>query len=259
MLCTLMDACANKLEMLLMFETICLPQNNRWSIVPLDTQTRSFFKYEKRIREMSTREKVFEYFASLKSQGRQSVMSPSDVMRSLVPVYPRKTGENSQVTCAMGLCQDVDKELSLLSSQEYFSFHEWLLIEALISVPEDEINVAFAMLDSDDNGEIDKNEFLQLIASFVDKERIMPSSDDIFCSRLVKILFGEDLRQTLTLQSLELFVKRLRSDIIHLEFDYYDVDKKVRLDNSGNTLGTFDLLSSDFGSEGSNYWRVSSP
>lgn len=231
MLFTIMDAdacVANKLILLLIFKVFCIPQNNRWNIVPLDKQLRSFFKYEKRIREMSTREKVFEYFASLKSNGRHSVMSPSDVMRSLVPVYPRKTGENSQITSAMNLRLDLDRELSPISSQDYFSFHEWLLIEALLSVPEDEISVAFAMLDSDDNGEIDKNEFLQLISSFVAKERIMPSSDDIFCSRLVRILFGEDLKQTLTLQSLELFVKRLRSDIIHLEFEHYDVDKKVR-------------------------------
>lgn len=229
MSCTMMGACASKkMNVLLRFKFVYLPQNNRWNIVPLDTQIRSFFKYEKRIREMSTREKVFEYFASLKSQGTHSVMSPSDVMRSLVPVYPRITGENSQATSATRQRLDVVKESSLLSSQEYFSFHEWLLIEALLSVPEDEINVAFAMLDSDENGEIDKNEFLELITSFLAKEREMPASDDIFCSRLVKFLFGEDLRQNLTLQSLELFVKRLRSDIIHLEFEHYDVDKKVR-------------------------------
>lgn len=151
-------------------------------------------------------------------------MSPSDVMRSLVPVYPQTSGKSLQVVSAK-----VGKESSLLCSQESFSFHEWLLIEALLSVPEDEINVAFAILDSDENGEIDKNEFLQLVTSFIAEERIMPASDDISeCSKLLRILFGKDLRQTLTLESLESFVKLLRSDISHLEFEHYDVDKKVR-------------------------------
>jgi len=160
-------------------------------------------------------------------------MSPSDVMRSLVPVYPQTLVENSRAIPVKDMCLPVDKE-SLLCSQECFSFHEWLLIEALLSVPEDEINVAFAMLDCDENGEIDKNEFLQLVTSFIKNERIVsasasrPQTENIFSSKFMKILFGEDLRETLTLESLEHFVKRLRSDIINLEFEHYDIDKKVR-------------------------------
>lgn len=56
-------------------------------ILSLGLRQRIFFKYEKRIRDLSTLEKIFEYFASHHKNGVK-YMSARDVVRSLVPTYP---------------------------------------------------------------------------------------------------------------------------------------------------------------------------
>ncbi|XP_060175509.1 calcium uptake protein, mitochondrial-like isoform X2 [Lycium barbarum] len=47
-----------------------------------------FFKYEKRIRMRSPPEKVFEYFASFEAHDGEILMTPADLMRAVVPVFP---------------------------------------------------------------------------------------------------------------------------------------------------------------------------
>jgi hypothetical protein len=59
-----------------------------WAMLSLDQRRRQFFKYEKRVRELSPPEKVFEYFASGGDARGGFVMSAGDIMRSVVPVYP---------------------------------------------------------------------------------------------------------------------------------------------------------------------------
>jgi hypothetical protein len=48
---------------------------------------RQFFKYEKRLRQKSTHEKMFEYFSSQRKDGKQS-MTAHDILRALIAVYP---------------------------------------------------------------------------------------------------------------------------------------------------------------------------
>ncbi|RXH72383.1 hypothetical protein DVH24_012067 [Malus domestica] len=47
-----------------------------------------FFNYEKRIRLRSPPEKVFEYFASSSTADGELLMTPGDLMRAIVPVFP---------------------------------------------------------------------------------------------------------------------------------------------------------------------------
>lgn len=56
-------------------------------LVDLETRKRTFFKYEKRIRSLSTPEKIFEYFSSVEEGGRKS-MTHQDLLRALTAVYP---------------------------------------------------------------------------------------------------------------------------------------------------------------------------
>jgi hypothetical protein len=48
---------------------------------------RIYFRYEKRIKDLSSLEKVYEYFATTERDGRK-VMTAQDVVRALVPTYP---------------------------------------------------------------------------------------------------------------------------------------------------------------------------
>lgn len=65
------------------------------SIVPDSYRRRVFFNYEKRIRLQSPPEKVFEYFASFKTPDGEVLMTPADLMRAVVPVFP--PSESNQV------------------------------------------------------------------------------------------------------------------------------------------------------------------
>jgi calcium uptake protein 1, mitochondrial len=64
-----------------------------WHLLSLDQRRRAFFNYEKRIREFSPPEKIFEYFASLGDVRHGFVMTAADVMRSVVPVFPPMDSE----------------------------------------------------------------------------------------------------------------------------------------------------------------------
>lgn len=56
-------------------------------LLSLPMRQRIFFKYEKRIRDLSTLEKIFDYFATHERDGAKA-MSSQDVVRALVPTYP---------------------------------------------------------------------------------------------------------------------------------------------------------------------------
>lgn len=49
---------------------------------------RTFFKYEKRIRNNSSRDKVFEYFATVIDTDGTKFMQLPDLLRAIVPTYP---------------------------------------------------------------------------------------------------------------------------------------------------------------------------
>jgi hypothetical protein len=46
------------------------------------------YRYEKRIREMSTLEKTYEYFATSTDAAGAKAMDVRDVVRAVVPTYP---------------------------------------------------------------------------------------------------------------------------------------------------------------------------
>jgi hypothetical protein len=113
----------------------------------IEQRRRAFFKYEKRIRDLSSPEKIFEYFSTRGSTHDGFQMTPADIMRSVVPVYPpygseiiragSLPGEPSprvpQQESTFFTAFDVDRSGGI-------SFNEWLLFEALLSIPEDDVD-----------------------------------------------------------------------------------------------------------------------
>jgi hypothetical protein len=112
----------------------------------MDQRRRAFFKYEKRIRELSAPEKVFEYFSTLGNNHVGFAMTPSDAMRSVVPVYPPY---DSDIIRAGSLPGEPSPRVPQHSSPIVASFDidasggitfdEWLLFEALLSIPETDV------------------------------------------------------------------------------------------------------------------------
>lgn len=63
------------------------PGGPSWSEAVQQLRRLTFFTYERRLREHSTTEKIFDYFSSIK-EGSSKFMTETDLMRSVVPVFP---------------------------------------------------------------------------------------------------------------------------------------------------------------------------
>lgn len=91
-----------------------------------------FFNYEKRIRLQSPPEKVFEYFASVRTLGGEVFMTPADLMRAVVPVFP--PSESNRVREGFLRGEQVPGELQCDPSQFFMLFDT--NSDGLISFPE---------------------------------------------------------------------------------------------------------------------------
>ncbi|KAL2572984.1 hypothetical protein AAZV13_17G098200 [Glycine max] len=121
---------------------------------------RVFFNYEKRIRLQSPPEKVFQYFASVRSPSGEVFMTPADLMRAIVPVFP--PSESNRVREGFLRGELVPGELQCEPSKNFMlfdtnndgliSFVEYIFFVTLLSIPESSFSVAFKMFDIDNNG-----------------------------------------------------------------------------------------------------------
>jgi len=211
-----------------------------WNLISIDQRRLSFFKYEKRIREMSPPEKVFEYFASVGNAREGFSMTASDMMRSVVPVYPPKGSNIIRAGCLPGeplphvpQHESVFFEKFDVDGDGVISFEEWTLFEALLSIPSDDVEVAFRLMDIDGDKTVDRAEFEELLSALQTRfarhhsPGLRRSRQDLkACPHgLVECFFGKKNKSPLTLQEFSKFVQDLRHEMARLEFDYYDYSK----------------------------------
>ena len=195
------------------------------------------------MRELSTPEKVFEYFASQGDPRSGFSMTASDAMRSVVAVFPpfesdilrggSLPGEPSprvpQHPSAFFNAFDVDGSGGI-------TFDEWLLFESLLSIPEDDVEVAFALMDQDGNGSVDVEEFHQVLMAIQSRASKAPShathqrktSVSLASSKggLVTLFFGADGSKKLTPVVFKTFLSDFREGMMELEFKWYDFRNK---------------------------------
>ncbi|XP_028071532.1 calcium uptake protein, mitochondrial-like isoform X1 [Camellia sinensis] len=200
-----------------------------------------FFNYEKRIRMRSPPEKVFEYYASFRSPEGEIFMTPSDLMRAVVPVFPPSEsnlvrdgylrGERSpgELRCA-------PSEFFMLfdtNNDGLISFKEYIFFATLLSIPESSFSVAFKMFDIDCNGEIDREEFKRVMALMRAHNRQGAIHRDglraglrVGCSvengGLVVYFFGKDGKKCLQHEKFVQFLRSLHVEMVRLEFAHYD-------------------------------------
>ncbi|CAL5375491.1 unnamed protein product [Camellia sinensis] len=172
-----------------------------------------FFKYEKRIRTQSPPEKVFEYFASIRTPSGEVLMTPADLMRAVVPVFP--PFESNRI-------------------REGYLKGEWIPSE-LHCAP----SIFFMLFDTDNDGlisfaeEIDKDEFKKVMtlmrthnrqgARHRDGLRIgLKVSGSVEDGALLEYFFGKDGKQCLEHGKFVQFLSDLHDEILRLEFAHYD-------------------------------------
>lgn len=202
---------------------------------------RIFFNYEKRLRTLSPPEKVFEYFASVNNDRGETLMTPGDLMRAIVPVFPPSEsnvvrdgslrGERSpgELHCA-------PSEFFMLfdvNNDGLISFKEYIFFVTLLSIPESSFSVAFKMFDIDNDGEIDIEEFKKVMALMRSHNRQgafqkgglragLRVGGHVENGGLVHFFFGEQGNQRLQHDKFVQFLRDLHREMIRLEFSHYD-------------------------------------
>ncbi|XP_022731041.1 calcium uptake protein, mitochondrial-like isoform X1 [Durio zibethinus] len=137
-----------------------IPQKKSRFLFAEGYRRRVFFNYEKRIRMQSPPEKVFDYFASHRTPAGEVLMTPADLMRALVPVFP--PSESNRVRGGFLRGEQVPGELRCPPPQFFMlfdtnndglvSFPEYIFFVTLLSIPESSFSVAFRMFDLNNNG-----------------------------------------------------------------------------------------------------------
>ncbi|CAH8328464.1 unnamed protein product [Eruca vesicaria subsp. sativa] len=204
-----------------------------------------FFNYEKRLRLQSPPEKVFEYFASVRTSNGELLMKPADLMRAIVPVFPPSeshlvregylTGERNpgELRCSPSeffMLFDVDND-------GLISFKEYIFFVTLLSIPESSFAVAFKMFDTDNNGEIDKEEFKTVMSLMRSQHRQgighrdglragLNMSGSVEDGGLVEYFFGKDGSEKLKHDKFTQFLKDLTEEMLRLEFAHYDYKRR---------------------------------
>nr|XP_043606466.1 calcium uptake protein, mitochondrial [Erigeron canadensis] len=200
-----------------------------------------FFNYEKRLRTLSPPEKVFEYFASIKNTGGEILMTPGDLMRAIVPVFP--PSESTLVREGSLRGERGPGELHCAPSEFFMlfdvnndgliSFKEYIFFVTLLSIPESSFSVAFKMFDIDNDGAIDREEFKKVMALMRGHNRQGAFQKNglrtghrvgghVENGGLVEYFFGEDGNQRLQHEKFVQFLQDLHHEMIWLEFSHYD-------------------------------------
>ncbi|KAL2500576.1 calcium-binding EF hand family protein [Forsythia ovata] len=202
---------------------------------------RVFFKYEKRIRMRSPPEKVFEYFASFRTPSGEMYMTPADLMRAAVSVFPPSEADSVRGGYLKG--EWVTSELQCAPSQFFMlfdtnndgliSFPEYIFFLTILSIPESSFSVAFKMFDLDNDGGIDKQEFKKVMglmrtlnrqgACHRDGLRIgFKVSGSVEDGGLLEYFFGSDGSKRLEHETFVQFLRDLHDEMLRLEFAHYD-------------------------------------
>lgn len=189
----------------------------------------------------SSPEKIFEYFASFRSPDGEVFMSPSDLMRAVVPVFPPSKSDIVREGYLRG--ERKPSELQCAASTFFMlfdtnndgliSFPEYIFFVTLLSIPESSFNVAFKMFDLDHNGEIDREEFKKVMTLMRSYNRQGVSQRDglriglkvgtsVENGGLLEYFFGQDGKGRLQLEKFVQFLKDLHNEIERLEFAHYD-------------------------------------
>ncbi|KAM3309068.1 hypothetical protein P3S67_010812 [Capsicum chacoense] len=200
-----------------------------------------FFKYEKRIRMRSPPEKIFEYFASFEAHDGEISMTPADLMRAVVPVFP--PSESHLVRDGYLRGERSPGELRCTPSKFFMlfdtnndgrvSFKEYIFLVTLLSIPESSFSVAFKMFDLDCNGEIDIYEFKKVMTLMRAHNRQGAHHSDglrgghnlggpVDNGGLLQDFFGEDGKKCLQYDTFVQFLRDLHEEMLKLEFAHYD-------------------------------------
>merc|ERR1719431_1646334 len=213
---------------------------------------RKIIEYENRIRQYSTPDKVFRYFATYKlvdDRGNSEVMmTPLDFLRSISPgeKQPEHLGLDQFMQVGVNEVSSVSTKLDLdpesvfyqLGAGGLISFSDYIFLLTVLSTSRRHFQIAFKMFDLNGDGNVDAEEFdrvtelMKQHSSTGARHRDHGNTGSSYkgvCSGLKTYFFGDDLQGNLTVDRFLEFQSSLQTEILALEFRRNDTNNSGRL------------------------------
>jgi len=108
------------------------------------------------------------------------------------------------------------------------SFEEYLFFVTLLSIPAQSFKIAFQMMDENGDGTVDQNEFKQLIGFLRKTTPLNQTRTDTsgVAQGWIEHYFGQNNAGTINSETFAKFLRQLQSDVLKMEFELYDRDRK---------------------------------
>lgn len=203
---------------------------------------RKVIEYENRIRNFSTPDKIFRYFATYRStqSDGEIYMTPGDFLRSLTPgvLQPEGLGLDQfrKFDPAVGvsnLDDDLDESSIFhhLGAHGLISFSDYVFLLTILSTSRRQFEIAFRMFDLNGDGDVDVEEFekvqeiIRQTTSSGKKHRDHGNTGSTLKktnTALSNYFFGSDGQGKLTIERFLAFQTHLQRDILAMEFSRKD-------------------------------------
>uniref|UniRef100_A0A336K9V9 CSON002669 protein n=1 Tax=Culicoides sonorensis TaxID=179676 RepID=A0A336K9V9_CULSO len=212
---------------------------------------RKIIEYENRIRQYSTPDKVFRYFATIEVPHphgeREIFMTPSDFLTALTPGMKQPEGlgldqyrkyDPKNISSRLDLNLDENSIFYKLGSYGLISFSDYIFLLTVLSTSRRHFEIAFQMFDLNGDGDVDSEEF-QKVADLIrqqtsigNRHRDHANTGNTFKvgvnSALTTYFFGPNMDEKLTIEKFLDFQQQLQREILSLEF------RRKNPDESGN-------------------------
>lgn len=201
---------------------------------------RKIIEYENRIRDYSTPDKIFRYFATLKVYNGvdwEVFMTPDDFVRSITPGMKQPEGlgldqfkkfdpRKNKLECGL----DLNSVFYKMGENGLISFSDYVFLLVVLSTPPRMFEIAFRMFDLNGDGDVEYDEFEKVRGILHSQTSVgMRHRDHAVTGNTLKKMssamstyfFGPKLDSKLTLEKFLDFQRQLQKEILWLEFQRY--------------------------------------
>jgi len=203
---------------------------------------RKIIEYENRIRQYSTPDKIFRYFATLRvmqelpdgGTSSEVYMTPLDFLRSITPGAKQPEGmgldqyrrfDPKNTSDQLNLDLEEDSIFYRLGSHGLISFSDYIFILTIMSTSSRQFEIAFQMFDFNGDGDVDSEEFEKVSSLIRQQTSVGARHRDHTASTFRGInsalscyFFGPKLDGKLTIERFLEFQAQLQQEILCLEF-----------------------------------------